>query len=69
MVTTAPAARAADCAALKDLKIARVTIETAELVGSGAYQPPKSPQSFADLPAFCRVVGHANPIPDFFDRF
>ena len=63
-VAGAQAARAADCGALKDLKIADVTIESAEAIPAGAYQPPKSPQAFPDLPAFCRVVARAHPVAD-----
>ena len=58
------AARADDCDALKTLKIADVTVETVDSIPAGAYQPPRSPQAFADLPAFCRVVGQAHPVPD-----
>jgi feruloyl esterase len=55
---------AATCESLLAAKIPNVTITSAQSVPAGAYQPPGSPETYADLPAFCRVVATARPVPD-----
>jgi feruloyl esterase len=58
----------ASCEALAKLALQDTTISSAELVAAGAFAPPGKPgapsQPFDDLPAFCRVVASARPVPD-----
>jgi feruloyl esterase len=61
-VGAAATAKAADCEHLRDLKVANVTIESAQSIPAGAYQPPGSARTFPDMPAFCRVVAKAHPV-------
>ena len=55
---------AADCSALKQLKLADTTIATAERVTSGSVEGPGIDKPLHDLPAFCRVAGVLGPSPD-----
>lgn len=61
--TVAVSASAADCAGLKNLKLAGTVITAAEQVTSATVQPPRS-EPLAGLPAFCRVQGIFRPSAD-----
>ena len=58
----------ASCEALAALTLKNTTISSAELVAAGSFAPPTKPGApahpFDDLPAFCRVVASARPVPD-----
>jgi Tannase and feruloyl esterase len=60
---------AADCAALKGLKLADTTITTAEPVTSGDFEAPEGKPAFHELPPFCRVTGILHPSADSKIRF
>jgi feruloyl esterase len=60
---------AADCAALKDLKLRETTITMAERVASGEVSGPGIETPLHGLPAFCRVAGVLRPSPDSEIRF
>ncbi|HVR06997.1 MAG TPA: tannase/feruloyl esterase family alpha/beta hydrolase, partial [Thermoanaerobaculia bacterium] len=53
---------AADCAAMKDLKLEGTTIRMAEAVSGRLELPRMAPQE--GLPAFCRVAGLLRPTSD-----
>jgi hypothetical protein len=55
---------AADCSALKQLKLADTTIATAEPVTSGSLEGPGIDKPLHDLPVFCRVTGVLRPSSD-----
>ncbi len=61
------AAWATDCAQLTALKLPHVTITTASPVEAGTFTEPKrpnrTPNSYAAVPAFCRVAGVSSPVP------
>src|ERR1700753_1163910 len=60
---------AADCSALKQLKLADTTISTAERVTSGSLEGPGIEKPLHDLPVFCRVTGVLRPTSDSDIRF
>ena len=45
------------CESLASVNLQDVAIKSAVSISAGSYQPPGSGTSYADLPAFCRVVG------------
>ncbi len=57
------ALHAADCAAMKDLKLEATTVTMAEPVTSGTVAVPGAPP-VEGLPAFCRVAGILRPTSD-----
>ena len=57
-------AKAGQCQNLRDLTIPEVTIQSALNVPAGSFTVPNSKFTFAGLPAFCRVVAVATPMPD-----
>jgi feruloyl esterase len=59
---------AADCGALKNLKLENTTITAAEPVTSGTIVPDGGPPMHG-LPAFCRVAGVMRPTSDSDIRF
>lgn len=62
-------AYAADCSAMKQLKLPDTTITTAERVSSGKLTAPGIDKPFHDLPVFCRVNGVFRPSADSDIRF
>jgi len=65
-----PAASAASCESLRQLKLEHTTVVSAQEVAAGSFSNP-SPQpnplenaNFAAMPAFCRVVLQGKPSPD-----
>src|ERR1017187_2321638 len=60
---------AADCGALKNLKLEQTTITLAEPVTSGTIDIPRAGGPMHDLPAFCRVTGVLAPSIDSAIRF
>src|SRR5450631_3174163 len=60
---------AADCSALKQLKLADTTIAAAERVTSGSLEGPGIEKPLHDLPVFCRMTGVLRPSPDSDIRF
>jgi hypothetical protein len=63
------AAVAADCGAVKDLKLADTTITRAEAVTSGTLAVSEDQAPMHGLPAFCRVTGIIRPSNDSEIRF
>jgi feruloyl esterase len=57
-------AMAATCETLADAKLPNVVIVSAQPIPAGDYKPPGSPVTYPGLPAFCRVVAMAHPVPD-----
>src|SRR5262245_20885258 len=61
-------AQAASCESLAALKVPHTSITLAANVAAGAFVAPAGFQpgtrSYADLPAFCRVVGSIKPSAD-----
>ena len=61
---------ASPCESLSTLKLPNTTITMAEPVAAGAFTSPlpapkgKQPQSFRNLPAFCRVAATLTPVAD-----
>jgi feruloyl esterase len=61
---------ASTCESLTGLKLKNTTITMAETVAAGAFSSPlpapkgKQPQSFRNLPAFCRVGATLTPVAD-----
>jgi hypothetical protein len=60
---------AADCGALKSLKLADTTITMAESVTSGDLDGPGIETPLHGLPAFCRVAGVLRPTSDSLIKF
>src|SRR6185295_3747390 len=66
----APVFGASTCESLTTLKLKNTTITMAETVAAGAFTSPlpapkgKQPQSFRNLPAFCRVAATLTPSSD-----
>ena len=60
---------AADCGALKTLKLADTTITLAEPVTSASPSVPGTGTSTRGLPAFCRIAGILRPTSDSEIRF
>ena len=60
---------AADCGALKHLKLADTTITSAERVTSGDVEAPTLEKPLHSLPPFCRVTGILKPTTDSAIRF
>lgn len=60
---------AADCGALKSLRLEDTTITNAEPVTSGSLVVSESHSPIAGLPAFCRVTGILRPTSDSAIRF
>ncbi|EGY00149.1 hypothetical protein AZA_89723 [Nitrospirillum viridazoti Y2] len=60
---TAPAADAARCEALTQLRLKDTTVDSAAMVEKGAGAPPGL-RDASTLPAFCRVVAHVRSAPD-----
>lgn len=67
------AASAATCESLAGLDLAYTDITSADVVPAGGFEPPAPPrgsgaeavrQTFARLPAFCRVAATLRPSPD-----
>ncbi len=58
------AADATTCETLLTANLPNVTINSAESIPAGIYQPPGSPVAFPSLPAFCRVTATVTPAPD-----
>jgi feruloyl esterase len=66
-----PAAAAATCDSLTSLKLPHTTIDSAQLVAAGAFEPPggrgvgaAQRAELQKLPAFCRVAATARPTSD-----
>ena len=66
--SSAQLVHAADCATLKDLKLADTTITTAEPT-SGDFAAPGGQPTLHALPPFCRVTGILHPSADSKIRF
>ena len=64
LFAAAPMLRAADCGALKNLKLADTTITMAEEVSSGEIESPTLGKPLHGLPPFCRVAGVLKPTAD-----
>ncbi len=66
----APIFAASTCESLTAVKLKNTTITMAETVAAGAFTSPlpapkgKQPQSFRNLPAFCRVAATLTPVAD-----
>jgi feruloyl esterase len=60
---------AADCASLKNVKIADTNITIADTVTSGVLEIADAGPPLRDLPAFCRVAGELRPTSDSRIRF
>src|SRR4051794_15125894 len=58
-----PAAASTACEALARSALPDTTIESAQSIAAGSYQPPGSRVTLKDLPAFCRIVGTVSPAP------
>ncbi len=54
---------AAPCSSLTGLSLPHATITAAQSVPAGSYKAPNG-QTFANLPAFCRVAVNSAPSPD-----
>ena len=65
----ASALLAADCGALKNLKLDKTTITLADAVTSGTLTVAEDSPPMHELPAFCRVTGVARPTSDSDIRF
>jgi feruloyl esterase len=63
LLLTANAALAADCGQLAELTLPATTVQTAETITSGSFQPPAG-QPLRNLPPFCRVAGIIRPSSD-----
>jgi feruloyl esterase len=48
---------------LLSAKLPNTTINGAESIPAGTYQPPGSATAFTGLPAFCRVTATVGPVP------
>ena len=59
-----PLARAANCDAIRNLKLQDTTINLAEPVDSGLLDVPTITVPLRKLPPFCRVTGVLRPTPD-----
>ena len=65
-----PAAHAASCDSLAQLKLPQTTIVSAGTVAAGTFSPPEKQTDpreaavFAATPAFCRVIAEAKPSSD-----
>jgi len=57
-------AGAATCESLLALKLPHTTINAAQSIPAGTYQPPGSAVAFSNLPAFCRITATVSPVPD-----
>ncbi len=64
LAVTGSNAYAAVCESLLSAKLPNTTINGAESIPAGTYQPPGSATAFTDLPAFCRVTATVSPVPD-----
>jgi hypothetical protein len=64
MTAMAPALHAADCAALKELKLPATTITMADRVTSGDVEAVTLEKPLQGLPPFCRVTGILAPTTD-----
>src|SRR5215467_4593320 len=64
--STVQAAGTASCAALTSLSIPTVTIDAAQPVAAGRFEPPSGtpPAPFGALPSFCRVTATLRPSSD-----
>ena len=63
LLAAAPA-DAADCSALKFVKLADTTITSAEVVAAGSFTPPgERARPIENLPPFCAVKGVIKPTP------
>jgi hypothetical protein len=62
-------AQAADCGALRQIKLPDTTITMAERVVSGTVAVPTNTSPVQGLPAFCRVAGVMRPTSDSEIRF
>ena len=66
----APVFGGSTCESLTSLKLKNTAITMAETVAAGAFTSPlpaakgKQPQSFRNLPAFCRVAATLTPVAD-----
>lgn len=61
---SAPLVFAADCASLKNLRLADTKITLVEAVTSGVVEIADDGAPLRDLPAFCRVAGELRPTSD-----
>ncbi len=64
LAASGSAAFAGDCERLLDATLPNVTIQAAQSIPAGTYQPPGSTVAFTNLPAFCRVSATISPVPD-----
>jgi feruloyl esterase len=64
LAVSCSAVHAASCENLMFAKLPNTTINSAESISAGTYQPPGSATAFTDLPAFCRVTATVKPVPD-----
>lgn len=53
--------QAAQCAALEQLALPLTTVNSAELVAAGDFQPGSGSQPVAQVPEFCRVIATVEP--------
>jgi Tannase and feruloyl esterase len=67
--SSTPGLYAADCDAIKQLKLQDTTITMAERVTSGELSGPGIDRPLHELPAFCRVTGVLRPTADSDIRF
>ena len=63
-----PGGSTRNCSDLRDLRLPNISIETAEPVPAGRFNPP-SGKPLDNLPAFCRVAGVLTPTADSNIRF
>jgi feruloyl esterase len=52
------------CESLLSLQLPNTVITAAQTIPLGSYQPPGSPTTYTNLPAFCRVTATVSPVPD-----
>ena len=63
LALTGSNAYAAVCESLLSARFPNTTIDSAQSIPAGTYQPPGSATAFTDLPAFCRVTATVSPAP------
>ncbi len=69
LAAPAPLLRAADCAALKNLRLPETTITSAEEITSGDFENAALAKPVHGVPPFCRVTGKLTPSTDSDIRF
>jgi feruloyl esterase len=64
LAISCPTVHAANCEDLMFAKVPNTTINSAESISAGTYQPPGGATGFTNMPAFCRVTATVEPVPD-----